>query len=108
MSPADYAAWLAGGEKNESMAEQGRSVCSDQFGAAAPAIATKTKGHRIHSLAGIYGKPQKLQNGETRVLDETEIRDSILTPNSVQIPGFAPIMHTYVRARWMRSRRATS
>jgi cytochrome c oxidase subunit II len=92
MTPADYATWLAGGEQNESMAEQGGRLF-DQFGCAT-CHTDDTKGLGP-SLAGLYGKPQKLQNGETRVVDETMIRESILTPNSVLVPGFAPVMPTY-------------
>jgi len=47
------------------------------------------------SLAGIYGKPEKTQNGETRVVDEDLIRQAILVPNSVHLPNYQPIMPTY-------------
>ena len=43
----------------------------------------------------MYGKPEKLQSGEVRTVDETLIREAILTPNSVLVPGFAPVMPTY-------------
>jgi cytochrome c oxidase subunit II len=92
MTPADYAAWLAGGEKSQSMAEQGARLF-DQF-SCATCHTTDTKGLGP-SLAGLYGKPQKLQTGETRIVDETMIREAILTPNAIQVPGFAAVMPTY-------------
>jgi cytochrome c oxidase subunit 2 len=92
MTPADYAAWLAGGEKSQSMAEQGARLF-DQF-SCATCHTTDTKGLGP-SLVGLYGKPQKLQSGETRIVDETMIREAILTPGAIQVTGFAPVMPTY-------------
>ncbi len=92
MSPSDYAAWLAGGEKTESMAQQGARLFS-QFGCGS-CHGEEAAGHGP-SLAGIYGKPQKLASGETRVVDEAVIRQAILTPDSVKLPGYQPTMPTY-------------
>jgi len=50
---------------------------------------------RAPSLAGIYGKPEKMQNGETRIVDEALIRQAIYVPNSVHLPNYQPIMPTY-------------
>ena len=91
MEPADYAAWLAGGEQTESLAQQGARLFS-QFGCGS---CHASEGGKGPVLAGIYGKPEKLQNGETRVVDETLIHDAILTPNSVHLPNYQPIMPTY-------------
>lgn len=92
MSDADYAAWLAGGEKAESMAQQGERLFS-QFGCNTchTGDATGTG----PSLGGLYGKPEKLQNGQTRVVDETFIRDAILAPSTVHVPGYAAGMPTF-------------
>jgi cytochrome c oxidase subunit 2 len=92
MSPRDYAAWLAGGEKTESMAQVGERLFS-QFGCASCHAAES--GGRGPSLAGIYGKPEKLASGETRVVDESVIRQAILVPNSVRLPNYQPTMPTY-------------
>jgi cytochrome c oxidase subunit II len=92
MSPTDYAAWLAGGEKTESLAQQGAQLFS-QFGCGS--CHGPDSGNRAPSLAGLYGKPEKLSSGETRVVDESLIRQSILVPNSVHLPGYQPIMPTY-------------
>jgi cytochrome c oxidase subunit 2 len=92
MSPTDYAAWLAGGEKTESMAQQGAQLFS-QFGC--ESCHTSESGVHGPSLVGIYGKPQRAPNGETHVMDETSIRHSILAPSSVRQANYQSIMPTY-------------
>jgi cytochrome c oxidase subunit 2 len=92
MSPTDYATWLAGGEKTESMAEQGARLYS-QFGCASCHGADA--GGRAPSLAGIYGKPEKTQDGQTRVVDETLIRQALVNPGSIHLAGYQSIMPTY-------------
>ena len=85
MSPTDYAAWLAGGEETESMAQQGERLFN-QFACGTCHVSGETGAAR--RLVGIYGKPEKLQNGETRVVDEELIRQAIVKPNSVRMPGY--------------------
>ncbi len=92
MTPEDYATWLAGGEKTESMAQQGERLFS-QFGCGS--CHSSEAGSRGPSLAGVYGKPEKTQSGETRVVDEALIRQAIVNPNSVRLPGYQAIMPTY-------------
>jgi cytochrome c oxidase subunit II len=92
MTPTDYAAWLAGSTKQESMAQAGQRLF-DQLGCVT-CHASDGSG-RGPSLAGLYGKSQKLASGETRVFDETLIRQAILFPNSVLLPRYAPIMPTF-------------
>jgi cytochrome c oxidase subunit II len=92
MTPTDYAAWLAGGEKTESLAQQGERLFT-QFGC----ISCHTGDATAHapSLAGLYGKPQMMANGETRIVDESLISQAILVPNSVHLPSYQAIMPTY-------------
>jgi cytochrome c oxidase subunit 2 len=92
MSPTDYAAWLAGGSNNESMAQAGERLFS-QLGCVTCHIADGTG--RGPSLAGIYNKPEKLKSGESHVVDETLIRQAIVDPNSVLLPNYPPIMPTF-------------
>ena len=47
------------------------------------------------SLVGLYGKPEKLRSGETRIVDEGLIRQAIVFPNSVILPNYPPIMPTF-------------
>ena len=92
MEPQDYANWLAGGEKTESMAQEGERLFT-QFGCDSCHVSDGTG--RGPSLAGVYGKPEHLAGGETRVVDESLIRQAILVPNSVHVAGRQPIMPTY-------------
>jgi len=92
MTPTDYAAWLAGGEQTVSMAQQGERLFS-QFGCGTCHVSGSSG--RGPSLAGIYGKPEKLASGQTQVVDEGLIRQAIVNPNSVRIPGYEAIMPTY-------------
>jgi cytochrome c oxidase subunit II len=92
MSPTDYANWLAGGEKTESLAQQGERLFS-QYGCNNCHVPEGNG--QAPSLVGVYGKPEKLQSGETRVVDESLIQQAILVPNSVHLPNYKPIMPTY-------------
>jgi cytochrome c oxidase subunit II len=92
MSQADYAAWLAGGEKNDSMAQQGERLFN-QFGCGS--CHSSEAGARGPSLAGIYGRPQQTAAGETQIVDETLIRQSILVPGTIHLPNYPEIMPTY-------------
>jgi cytochrome c oxidase subunit II len=92
MEPTDYAAWLAGGAKSESMAQTGQRLF-DQLGCEACHAANNTG--RAPSLVGIYGQQEKLRDGSTRIVDEALIREAIVNPNSVLLPNYPPIMPTF-------------
>jgi len=92
MSPTDYAAWLAGGARNESMAQTGERLFN-QLGCVTCHVADNSG--RGPSLAGLYGKPEKLRNGDSRLVDETLIRQAIVNPNSIILPNYPPIMPTF-------------
>ena len=44
------------------------------------------------SLVGIYGKEEELENGETVLVDDAYLRESILDPNAKIVKGYQPIM----------------
>ena len=92
MSAPDYAAWLSGGSKNESMAQTGERLFTG-LGCVTCHVAEGTG--RGPSLVGLYGKPEKLRDGSTRVVDETLIRQAIVNPNSIILPNYPPIMPTF-------------
>lgn len=92
MTPADYATWLASGEKTESMSGQGARLFS-QFGCAS--CHTGASDATGPSLVGIYGKPEKMATGETRTVDEDLIRKAILVPTSVHQAEYKQMMPTY-------------
>jgi cytochrome c oxidase subunit II len=92
MSPQDYATWVAGQMKNQSMAQEGARLFN-QLGCNACHAADDTG--RGPSLVGEYGKQETLKDGSIRVVDETLIRQAIVNPNSIQLPKYAPIMPTF-------------
>jgi cytochrome c oxidase subunit II len=92
MSAPDYAAWLSGGSKNESMAQTGERLFT-QLGCVTCHVADGTG--RGPSLVGVYGKPEKLRSGDMKVVDETLIRQAIVNPNSILLPNYPPIMPTF-------------
>ncbi len=48
------------------------------------------------SLAGLYGKAEKLKNGTSRLVDESLIREAIVNPNSVQVAQL-PADHAHLQ-----------
>ena len=92
MTPTDYESWLSRSAKNESMAQTGERLFN-QLGCVTCHLQDGTG--RGPSLAGLYGEPETLQNGGTRVVDETLIRQAILFPNSVLLRNYPPIMPTF-------------
>jgi cytochrome c oxidase subunit 2 len=92
MTPADFAAWLSGGARNESMAQTGERLFT-QYGCVTCHLADGTG--RAPSLVGLFGKQEKLANGETKLVDEALIRQAIVNPNSIVLPNYPPIMPTF-------------
>lgn len=92
MSPTDYAAWLEGGEASESMAQQGERLFSHY---SCSYCHVSEGGGQAPSLVGAYGKPEKLANGQTRIVDDDLIRQALMEPNSVVLPNYSPIMPTF-------------
>jgi cytochrome c oxidase subunit 2 len=92
MEPSDFQAWLSSGESEGSLAGAGARLFS--------ALACNTC-HRPDSqgrgpvLDGLFGKTVTLQNGQTLVVDESYLRESILNPSAKVSAGFQPIMPTF-------------
>jgi cytochrome c oxidase subunit 2 len=92
MEPMAYQAWLSGGSAEGSLASAGSKLFQD--------LACNTC-HRPDAqgrgpvLEGLFGKTQMLQNGETIVVDEAYVRESILTPGAKITAGFQPIMPAF-------------
>ena len=92
MEPTAYQTWLSGGTGEGSLASAGAKLFQD--------LACNTC-HRSDAqgrgpvLEGLFGKTQALQNGETIVVDEAYVRESILTPSLKITAGFQPIMPAF-------------
>jgi cytochrome c oxidase subunit 2 len=92
MSPADYAQWLSGGVKNESMSEAGETVFT-QLGCVTCHVATGSG--RCPTLVGLFGRTVKLRDGRTVTADESYLRNAIVNPNSMPLPGYETIMPSF-------------
>jgi cytochrome c oxidase subunit II len=89
MEPAAYQQWLSGGAGGISMAEMGGELFQ-RLGCNTCHRADGTG--QGPSLAGLSGKPVKLQGGKTVIADENYIRESILDPRAKVVAGYQPIM----------------
>jgi cytochrome c oxidase subunit 2 len=92
MTPDDYQTWLSGGVQEGSLASAGQKLFND--------LACNTC-HRLDAqgrgpvLLNLFGSTQLMQTGETVVVDEAYIRESILRPSAHITAGFQPIMPTF-------------
>ena len=85
--PAEYQAWLAGGA-NESPAAQGEKLFQSLGCASCHRMDVQGRGPM---LAGVFGKTQKLDNGQEVVADEAYIRESNLDPQAKRVLGFGSV-----------------
>src|SRR5262245_4628765 len=92
MAPSEYQTWLSGGAPEGSLASTGAKLFAD--------LACNTC-HRPDAqgrgpvLQGLFGKMQQLQSGETQLVDEAYVRESILNPSAKITAGFQPIMPAF-------------
>ncbi|HEX8179066.1 MAG TPA: cytochrome c oxidase subunit II [Pyrinomonadaceae bacterium] len=83
----EYQAWLAGGA-NESPAAQGEKLFQSLGCASCHKMDVQGRGPM---LAGLFGKPQKMEDGQEVVADEAYIRESILDPQAKRVLGFGSV-----------------
>ena len=92
MSQSDYAQWLTGGTKGESMAAAGERLFT-QLGCVTCHVADNSG--RCPSLVNLYGHPVKLRDGRTLTADDSYLRDAIVNSNSMPLPGYSPVMPSF-------------
>jgi cytochrome c oxidase subunit 2 len=86
--PTDYQAWLSGGA-SESPAAQGEKLFQSLGCASCHKLDAQGRGP---VLTGVFGKPQKLDNGQEVLADEAYIRESILDPQNKRVLGFGTVL----------------
>jgi len=91
MDPSAYQNWLGGGTGG-SLAERGAALFQQL---ACNTCHLDTGQGRGPSLKDIVGKPVELADGSTVIVDETYIRESILTSQAKVVKGFQPLMPTF-------------
>jgi len=92
MEPAEYQAWLGGGEATGSLAQSGQSVFEQLGCSTCHRFDVQGRGP---NLKGLFGKTVQLEDGRTVTADENYIRESILNPGAKIVSGFKPIMPVF-------------
>jgi cytochrome c oxidase subunit II len=92
MEPADYERWIKQNGPAESLAQSGEKLF--QSLACINCHQERNTG-RGPSLVGVFGKPQRLESGDTVIADAAYLRDSIINPRADIVAGYPPIMPTY-------------
>jgi len=93
MEQREFDDWLSGNIGSTTPAAAGQQLyqtlgCASCHGA-------NGEGGRGPTLAGIFGKSQQLQSGQTVTVNEGYIRESITNPQAKLVIGFGPIMPTF-------------
>jgi cytochrome c oxidase subunit 2 len=92
MEPDEYDRWLSGGTTGETMESAGQSLFQER-GCANCHVADGSG--RGPSLAGKFGQPVRLATGEAATVNEAYLRQAILTPNTISVPGYTQLMQSY-------------
>lgn len=93
MEQRDYDNWLAGNVTNQTPVEAGQDLFQNKLGCAS-CHQDNAQG-RGPSMKNLFGKDQKLTNGQTVKVDDNYIRESIINPQGQIAEGYQPIMPTF-------------
>jgi cytochrome c oxidase subunit II len=91
MEDIAYQQWL-GGYTEQTPAEEGRELFVQFDCTSCHESGTRQRGP---ALGNIYGKEQPLEGGQTAMVDETYVRESILDPRAKIVRGFQPVMPSF-------------
>jgi len=92
MEANEYQDWLTGGAAEGSLASAGEKLFADL---ACNTCHRPESGGRGPVLNGLFGTTIVTDTGETVLVDEAHIRESILNPSAKVQPGYQPIMPTF-------------
>jgi len=92
MEPADYQAWLSGGGGGGTLTQRGERLFSEL---ACNTCHIGDGSGRGPSLRNKFGTQEQLANGSVVNIDESYVRESILTPQRKVVAGFQPLMPTF-------------
>jgi len=93
MEQRDFDNWLSGNASNQTPIEAGKELFQAKLQCSSCHL--DNGAGRGPKLAGIIGKPVKLNNGETLTVDEAYLRESILNSQKQVVEGYNPIMPTF-------------
>jgi cytochrome c oxidase subunit 2 len=92
MEQQDYERWLNGSDPPQTMESTGESLFEER-GCSGCHVADGSG--RGPSLVGLYGSSVRLASGATAVANEAYLRQAIVDPQSVSIPGYTHMMQSY-------------
>jgi cytochrome c oxidase subunit 2 len=92
MEPAAYQAWLSGNEGGGTLASRGERLFSEL---ACNTCHINDGSGRGPSLVDKFGAQEQLANGSIVNVDESYVRESILTPQLKVVAGYQPVMPTF-------------
>jgi cytochrome c oxidase subunit II len=92
MEPTEYQVWLSGGRAEGSLASAGEKLFQDLACNTCHLSEGQGRGPLLH---GLFGRMQAQQSGETLLVDEAYLRESILNPSAQITAGFQPIMPAF-------------
>ncbi len=93
LEPAEYEAWLAGNESQETPVQSGARLF-DELRCNSCHLPGGASG-RGPPLEDVYGRQVKLTDGQAVKADEDYLRESILRPQAKIVAGFGPIMPAF-------------
>ena len=92
MEPHAYAAWLNAGNTGQPMLASGSELFTQL---ACNTCHRDDSSARAPQLAGLFGSRVQLHDGSSATVDESYLRESILTPAEKIVSGYQPVMPTY-------------
>ena len=96
MDPTQYEQWLKfGGASSVNTGETAEVAGARLFQEQRCVTCHQTNGIMAPVLQGLFGKEVKLVSGQTAVVDEAYIRESILNPTAKVVAGYQPNMPTF-------------
>ena len=96
MDPTQYEQWLKyGGASSVNTGETPEVAGARLFQEQRCVTCHQTNGIMAPVLQGLFGKEVKLVSGQTAVVDEAYIRESILNPTAKVVAGYQPNMPTF-------------
>jgi cytochrome c oxidase subunit II len=92
LEPEEYQTWLAGGPPAESPVVAGEKLFTELNCITCHRADNVGRGP---VLQGLFGRPVKLASGDTVVVDEAYVRESIVNPAAKVVAGYQPVMPTF-------------
>ena len=91
MEDIDYQKWL-GGTTGQTPVEEGRDLFVQLDCISCHGTGSR---QRCPPLGNLFGKQERLENGQTVAVDEGYVRESILEPKAKIVRGYEPVMPSF-------------